>query len=52
MTSSLYPKTLITVTPLRFFGRPMRQPSEKAFADFVADLNLVAESNWLKVILA
>jgi uracil-DNA glycosylase family protein len=44
MSSPLYPKTLITVHPSSILRAPDEAAREKAFADFVADLNLVAES--------
>ena len=44
MTSPLFPKTLITVHPSSILRAPDEAAREKAFADFVADLNLVAES--------
>ena len=44
MTSSLHPKTLITVHPSSILRAPDPGAKEKAFADFVADLNLLAES--------
>jgi uracil-DNA glycosylase family protein len=44
MISPLYPKTLITVHPSSILRAPDEAAREKAFADFVADLNLVAES--------
>jgi uracil-DNA glycosylase len=43
MISPLYPKTLITVHPSSILRAPDEAAREKAFADFVADLNLVAE---------
>jgi uracil-DNA glycosylase len=48
MTSPLNPKTLITVHPSSILRAPDEAAREKAFADFVADLNLVAESIALK----
>jgi uracil-DNA glycosylase len=44
MSSDLNPKTLITVHPSSILRAPDPTAKEKAFADFVADLNLVAES--------
>ena len=44
MTSPLCPKTLITVHPSSILRAPDEAAREKAFAAFVADLNLVAES--------
>jgi uracil-DNA glycosylase len=43
-SSDLNPKTLITVHPSSILRAPDPTAKEKAFADFVADLNLVAES--------
>jgi uracil-DNA glycosylase len=43
MSSDLSPKTLITVHPSSILRAPDPAAKEKAFADFVADLNLVAE---------
>jgi uracil-DNA glycosylase len=43
-SSDLCPKTLITVHPSSILRAPDPAAKEKAFADFVADLNLVAES--------
>jgi uracil-DNA glycosylase family protein len=42
--SDLCPKTLITVHPSSILRAPDPAAKEKAFADFVADLKLVAES--------
>jgi uracil-DNA glycosylase len=44
MSSDLSPKTLITVHPSSILRAPDPAAREKAFADFVADLDLVAES--------
>jgi uracil-DNA glycosylase family protein len=44
MTSPLFPKTLITVHPSSILRAPDEAARERAFADFVADLNLVAEA--------
>jgi DNA polymerase len=44
MTSPLCPKTLITVHPSSILRAPDEAAKERAFADFVADLELVAES--------
>jgi uracil-DNA glycosylase family protein len=44
MASPLYPKTLITVHPSSILRAPDPATKERAFADFVADLNLVAKS--------
>jgi uracil-DNA glycosylase family protein len=44
MTSLMGPKTLITVHPSSILRAPDEVAKERAFADFVADLNLVAES--------
>jgi uracil-DNA glycosylase len=44
MSSDLNPKTLITVHPSSILRAPDPTANEMAFADFVADLNLVAES--------
>jgi uracil-DNA glycosylase len=43
MGSDLSPKTLITVHPSSILRAPDPAAKEKAFADFVADLDLVAE---------
>jgi uracil-DNA glycosylase family protein len=43
-SSDLCPKTLITVHPSSILRAPDPAAKEKAFADFVADLNLVTES--------
>jgi uracil-DNA glycosylase family protein len=44
MSSDLSPKTLITVHPSSILRAPDPAAKEKAFADFLADLKLVAES--------
>jgi uracil-DNA glycosylase len=44
MTSPMCPKTLITVHPSSILRAPDGAAKERAFADFVADLNLVPES--------
>ena len=44
MTSPMSPKTLITVHPSSILRAPDEAAKERAYADFVADLNLVAES--------
>jgi uracil-DNA glycosylase family protein len=44
MSSDLSPKTLITVHPSSILRAPDPTAKEKAFADFVGDLKLVAES--------
>jgi uracil-DNA glycosylase family protein len=44
MASPLYSKTLITVHPSSILRAPDPAAKERAFADFVADLNLVAKS--------
>jgi uracil-DNA glycosylase len=44
MTSPLNPRTLITVHPSSILRTPGEAARERAFADFVADLNLVAKS--------
>jgi uracil-DNA glycosylase family protein len=44
MTSLMSPKTLITVHPSSILRAPDEAAKERAYADFVADLNLVAES--------
>jgi uracil-DNA glycosylase len=44
MTSPLCPKTLITVHPSSILRAPDEAAKERAFADFLADLDLVAES--------
>jgi uracil-DNA glycosylase len=44
MTSPLNPRTLITVHPSSILRAPGEAARERAFADFVADLNLVAKS--------
>jgi uracil-DNA glycosylase len=44
MTSPLNPKTLITVHPSSILRAPDEAARDRAFADFVADLNLVAEA--------
>jgi uracil-DNA glycosylase len=43
MSSDLSPKTLITVHPSSILRAPNSAAKEKAFADFLADLKLVAE---------
>jgi DNA polymerase len=43
MTSPMSPKTLITVHPSSILRAPDEAAKERAFADFVADLHLVAE---------
>jgi uracil-DNA glycosylase family protein len=44
IVSPLHPKTLITVHPSSILRKPDEAARERAFADFVADLNLVAKS--------
>jgi uracil-DNA glycosylase len=44
MTSLLYSKTLITVHPSSVLRAPDPMAKEKAYADFVADLKIVAEA--------
>jgi DNA polymerase len=44
MTSPLNPRTLITIHPSSILRTPDEAARERAFADFVADLNLVAKS--------